>query len=60
MGRFDCAESLGKKIFGDDHDPAEKIKQQIERGAPQGHFLRGATGRIGLVLTDPNTRCSSQ
>ena len=34
MGLFDFAANLGKKIFGDDDDPAEKIKQQIEEDNP--------------------------
>lgn len=34
MGLFDFAADLGKKLFGDDDDPAEKIKQQIEEDNP--------------------------
>jgi nucleoid-associated protein YgaU len=34
MGLFDFASDLGKKLFGKDDDPAEKIKQQIESDNP--------------------------
>ncbi|WP_369162131.1 peptidoglycan-binding protein LysM [Candidatus Thiodiazotropha sp. LNASS1] len=34
MGLFDFAANLGKKLFGKDDDPAEKIKQQIESDNP--------------------------
>ncbi|MCG7984873.1 MAG: peptidoglycan-binding protein LysM [Candidatus Thiodiazotropha lotti] len=34
MGLFDFATDLGKKLFGKDDDPAEKIKQQIESDNP--------------------------
>ncbi|MEW8680623.1 MAG: peptidoglycan-binding protein LysM [Candidatus Thiodiazotropha endolucinida] len=34
MGLFDFAADLGKKLFGKDDDPAEKIKQQIEADNP--------------------------
>lgn len=34
MGLFDFAADLGKKLFGSDDDPAEKIKQQIEENNP--------------------------
>ncbi|MET0068779.1 MAG: peptidoglycan-binding protein LysM [Candidatus Thiodiazotropha sp.] len=34
MGLFDFAADLGKKLFGKDDDPAEKIKQQIEEDNP--------------------------
>jgi nucleoid-associated protein YgaU len=34
MGLFDFAADLGKKLFGKDDDPAEKIKQQIEQNNP--------------------------
>ncbi|MBT3048489.1 MAG: peptidoglycan-binding protein LysM [Candidatus Thiodiazotropha sp.] len=34
MGLFDFAADLGKKLFGRDDDPAEKIKQQIEADNP--------------------------
>ncbi len=34
MGLFDFAADLGKKLFGGDDDPAEKIKQQIEADNP--------------------------
>jgi nucleoid-associated protein YgaU len=34
MGLFDFAADLGKKLFGKDDDPAEKIKQQIEENNP--------------------------
>ncbi|MES9970178.1 MAG: peptidoglycan-binding protein LysM [Candidatus Thiodiazotropha sp.] len=34
MGLFDFAANLGKKLFGKDDDPAEKIKQQIEEDNP--------------------------
>ncbi|MET0009071.1 MAG: peptidoglycan-binding protein LysM [Candidatus Thiodiazotropha sp. 6PLUC9] len=34
MGLFDFATNFGKKLFGKDDDPAEKIKQQIEADNP--------------------------
>ena len=34
MGLFDFAKDMGKKIFGNDDDPAEKIKQSIEASNP--------------------------
>lgn len=34
MGLLDFASDLGKKLFGDDDDPAEKIQQHIEADNP--------------------------
>ena len=34
MGLFDFAANMGKKLFGKDDDPAEKIKAQIEADNP--------------------------
>ncbi len=34
MGLFDFAKSMGKKLFGGDDDPAEKIQQSIEENNP--------------------------
>jgi nucleoid-associated protein YgaU len=34
MGLFDFASDLGKKLFGDDDDPAEEIKKHIEEDNP--------------------------
>ena len=34
MGLFDFAKDLGKKIFGGDDDPAEKIKDNIAAANP--------------------------
>ena len=34
MGLFDFASDLGKKLFGDDEDPSEKIQQHIEADNP--------------------------
>jgi len=34
MGLFDFAKDMGKKLFGKDDDPAEKIKQSIEASNP--------------------------
>ena len=34
MGLFDFALDMGKKLFGKDDDPAEKIKSQIEADNP--------------------------
>lgn len=34
MGLFDFAKDFGKKLFGDDDDPAEKIKQSITEANP--------------------------
>ncbi len=34
MGLFDFARNMGKKLFGGDEDPAEKIKEHIEEDNP--------------------------
>ena len=34
MGLFDFAKDLGKKIFGSDDDPAEKIQESIAAANP--------------------------
>jgi len=34
MGLFDFAKDMGKKLFGSDDDPAEKIKESIEANNP--------------------------
>lgn len=34
MGLFDFARDMGKKLFGGDDDPAEKIKHSIEENNP--------------------------
>ena len=34
MGLFDFAKDMGKKLFGNDDDPAEKIQQSIEANNP--------------------------
>ena len=34
MGLFDFAKNIGKKLFGDDDDPAEKIQAHIEDANP--------------------------
>ncbi len=34
MGLFDFATDLGKKLFGDDDDPAEKIQEHIQEDNP--------------------------
>jgi len=34
MGLFDFASNLGKKLFGSDDDPAEKIQEHIESDNP--------------------------
>lgn len=34
MGLFDFASNIGKKLFGGDDDPAEKIQQHIEEANP--------------------------
>ena len=34
MGLFDFARNMGKKLFGGDDDPAEKIKEHIEEDNP--------------------------
>lgn len=34
MGLFDFAKDMGKKLFGKDDDPAEKIKESIEANNP--------------------------
>ena len=45
MGLFDFAKDMGKKIFGKDDDPAEKIKENIEADNP------GITG-LGVAYDD--------
>ena len=40
MGLFDFAADLGKKLFGDDDDPSEKIQQHIESTNPGVDGLR--------------------
>ena len=42
MGLFDFAADLGKKLFGGDDDPAEKIQEQIEAANPGISDLRVA------------------
>ncbi|MGB0847218.1 MAG: peptidoglycan-binding protein LysM [Thiolinea sp.] len=34
MGLFDFASNIGKKLFGGDDDPAEKIQEHIEEANP--------------------------
>lgn len=34
MGLFDFASKIGKKLFGGDDDPAEKIQEHIEQANP--------------------------
>jgi LysM repeat protein len=34
MGLFDFAKDMGKKLFGKDDDPAEKIRESIEANNP--------------------------
>jgi len=34
MGLFDFARNIGNKIFGKDDDPAEKLKEHIEKDNP--------------------------
>jgi len=34
MGLFDFAKEFGKKLFGQDDDPADKIRQHIEESNP--------------------------
>lgn len=34
MGLFDFASDMGKKLFGGDDDPADKIKESIEENNP--------------------------
>ena len=34
MGLFDFAADMGKKLFGDNDDPSEKIKESIEENNP--------------------------
>ena len=34
MGLFDFASNIGKKLFGGDDDPAEKIQEHIEQDNP--------------------------
>lgn len=34
MGLFDFASNIGKKLFGGDDDPAEKIQEHIEQANP--------------------------
>lgn len=48
MGLFDFAKDMGKKLFGGDDDPAEKIQQSIESNNP-GIIDLGVTFNEGVV-----------
>ena len=48
MGLFDFAKDLGKKIFGKDDDPAEKIQESISEANPGMNDL-GVTFEDGVV-----------
>lgn len=48
MGLFDFAKDLGKKLFGGDDDPAEKIKDDIAAANPGVEGL-GVTFEDGVV-----------
>ena len=48
MGLFDFAKDMGKKLFGGDDDPAEKIQQSIEANNP-GITNLGVAFDEGLV-----------
>jgi nucleoid-associated protein YgaU len=48
MGLFDFAKDMGKKLFGGDDDPAEKIKQSIEASNP-GIMNLGVAYSEGIV-----------
>ena len=48
MGLFDFAKDLGKKIFGSDDDPAEKIQESIAAANPGVDDL-GVTFEDGVV-----------
>ena len=48
MGLFDFAKDLGKKIFGSDDDPAEKIQDSIAAANPGVDDL-GVTFEDGVV-----------
>ena len=51
MGLFDFAADLGKKLFGDDDDEAEKIKEAIEASNPGVNDLQVsyADGEVKLA-----------
>lgn len=54
-GLFDFVKTIGKKLFGDGDDPANKIKEMIE-GSNPGLKDLGVTfkdGVVGLVGTGP-------
>jgi len=48
MGLFDFAKDMGKKLFGSDDDPAEKIKESIEANNP-GITNLGVAFNTGIV-----------
>lgn len=48
MGLFDFARDMGKKLFGSDDDPAEKIMESIEDNNP-GIDNLGVTYNNGIV-----------
>lgn len=48
MGLFDFAKDMGKKLFGSNDDPAEKIKESIEDNNP-GITDLGVTFNDGTV-----------
>ncbi|MES9963829.1 MAG: peptidoglycan-binding protein LysM [Candidatus Sedimenticola sp. 20ELBAFRAG] len=48
MGLFDFVSNLGKMIFGDSDDPAEKIRESIEENNPGVHDL-GVSFNDGVV-----------
>ena len=53
MGLFDFVQDMGKKIFGDDDDPAEKIKQNIEQNNP-------GINNLGVAFTAGTVDLSGQ
>lgn len=54
MGLFDFAADLGRKLFGKDDDPAQKIQQHIEEDNPGISDLKVAF-KDGVVTIDGKT-----
>ncbi len=55
MGLFDFAAEFGKKLFGKNDDPAEKIQQEIEKSNP-GISGLGVEYQDGVVHLSGNAK----
>lgn len=59
MGLFDFAKDVGKKIFGEDDDPAEKLKELIE-SAELGIKDLGVKFKDGIASITGSTDSSEE